>query len=197
MHILQWGNHRLGMRYRHRGNRLKRQARKTTNFTIRGEPATLPDTAVYKTFKTPTTGFTTTYSIETFRKVFYSSTLLRNKSYLWRMRHRSSQLVRCRARKTRSKPGRRFEWVWKRGANEFTPTLPKAQFETCRLGLVVVGLVLRWWMTSLSISCSSLCSDQILLYSSFYVMQFRSCDILPLTSPPPNPPTFHEGMKRV
>lgn len=109
MHILQWGNHRLGVRYRHRGNRLKRQARKTTKFTIRGEPVTLPNTAVYKTYKTPKTGFTTTYSIETVRKAFYSSTLLRNKSYLWRMRHRSSQLVRCRARKTRSKPGRRFE----------------------------------------------------------------------------------------
>lgn len=185
------------MRYRHRGNRLKRLARKTTNFTIRGEPATLPDKAVYKTFKTPTTGFTTTYSIETIRKVFYSSTLFRYKSYMWRMRHRSSQLVRCQARKTRSKPGRRFEWDWKRGANEFTPTLPKAQFETCRLGLVVVGLVLRWWMTSQSISCSSLCSDQILLYSSFYVMQFRSCNILSPHHLPPHLPTYHEGMKGV
>lgn len=49
---------------------------------------------------------------------------------------------------------------------------------------LVVGLVLRWWMTSRLFSCSSLCSDQILLYSSVYVMH----------NPPPSPPRRKEGI---
>lgn len=143
---------------RHRGNRLKwLSPRKPESlYYPRWTGHSTGYGSVYKTFKTPTTGFTTTCGIETIRKAFHSSTL-RNGSYLWRMRHRSSQLVHVQDRAEDSSGNERL--------------YPDLTQDTSWDSGLVVGLVLRWWITSRLLSCSSLCSDQILLYSPVYVMQ--------------------------